>query len=71
MRSTAMLRRKGIDLIFSLWQTDYPDPTQIYQYLEGNNFFNLAGWKNSDFDDALAASRATNDPSIRAAALIM
>lgn len=62
--------RAGIDLIFSLWQADYPDPTQIYQYLEGSNFFNLAAWKNADFDAAMAASRATNDPAARAAALI-
>ena len=62
--------RSGIDLIFSLWQAEYPDPTQIYQYLEGSNFFNLAAWKNADFDAALAASRATNDPVTRAAALI-
>ncbi len=62
--------RKGIDLIFSLWQTDYPDPTQIYQYLDSRNFFNLAAWSNPDFDAALDASRATNDPSRRAAALI-
>ena len=62
--------RTGIDLIFSLWQTDFPDPTQIYQYLDSHNFFNLAAWSNPDFDAALGASRATNDPSKRAAALI-
>ncbi|WP_296746856.1 ABC transporter substrate-binding protein [Mesorhizobium sp.] len=62
--------RKGIDLIFSLWQTDFPDPTQIYQYLDSRNFFNLAPWSNRDFDAALDMSRATNDPSQRAAALI-
>lgn len=62
--------RKGIDMIFSLWQTDFPDPTQIYQYLDSRNFFNLAAWSNPKFDAALGASRATGDPSQRAAALI-
>lgn len=62
--------RDGIDLIFSLWQTDFPDPTQIYQYLESDNFFNLSAWSNPDFDAALDASRATNDEAERAAALI-
>jgi peptide/nickel transport system substrate-binding protein len=62
--------REGIDMIFSLWQTDFPDPTQIYQYLEGDNFFNLASWKNPDFDAALAAAKAAEGPAERAAALI-
>ncbi len=62
--------REGIDMIFSLWQTDFPDPTQIYQYLEGDNFFNLAAWSNADFDAAMDAAKATDDPAARAAALI-
>lgn len=62
--------REGIDLIFSLWQTDFPDPTQIYQYLESDNFFNLSGWSNADFDADLDTSRAVADPQARAAALI-
>jgi peptide/nickel transport system substrate-binding protein len=62
--------RDGIDLIFSLWQTDFPDPTQIYQYLESDNFFNLSGWSNADFDQAIDASRASADDAERAASLI-
>ncbi|GAA2444509.1 ABC transporter substrate-binding protein [Agromyces soli] len=62
--------RDGIDLIFSLWQTDFPDPTQIYQYLESDNFFNLSGWSNAEFDQAIDASRASSDDAERAASLI-
>lgn len=62
--------RNGIDLIFSLWQTDFPDPTQIYQFLEADNIFNFAPWANADFDAAMDAARAAVDPGERAAALI-
>lgn len=62
--------RKGIDMIFSLWQTDFPDPTQLYQFLQSDNFYNLAGWKNPTFDALVDKAVGSEDPSVRAQAII-
>ncbi|MEU8199746.1 ABC transporter substrate-binding protein [Streptosporangium sp. NPDC049046] len=58
--------REGIDMIFSLWQTDYPDPTQIYQYLQGGNTFNYAGWADPEFDRLIGEATSAADPAERA-----
>ncbi|MEU6663129.1 ABC transporter substrate-binding protein [Streptomyces sp. NPDC046821] len=58
--------RKGIDLLFSLWQPDYPDPTQIYQYLQSGNTFNFAQWSDPTFDRLINEAGATTDTTRRA-----
>ncbi|MGW1007420.1 ABC transporter substrate-binding protein [Streptomyces sp. NPDC002520] len=58
--------RKGIDMLFSLWQADYPDPTQIYQYLQSGDTFNFAQWSNPAFDRLVKEAKATPDTARRA-----
>ncbi|WP_067177439.1 ABC transporter substrate-binding protein [Microtetraspora niveoalba] len=58
--------RKGIDLIFSLWQTDFPDPTQIYQYLQTGDTFNYARWSNPEYDRLVTEAASAGDPAQRA-----
>ncbi|MFI6283405.1 ABC transporter substrate-binding protein [Streptomyces sp. NPDC051018] len=58
--------REGIDMLFSLWQADYPDPTAIYQYLQSGDTFNFAGWKDPEFDRLIDEAKATADGAERA-----
>ncbi|MFF0450340.1 ABC transporter substrate-binding protein [Streptomyces sp. NPDC004609] len=58
--------REGIDMIFSLWQADYPDPTAIYQYLQTGDTFNFAQWSNPEFDRLINEAKATTDTAARA-----
>ncbi|MFE7331250.1 ABC transporter substrate-binding protein [Streptomyces sp. NPDC057565] len=62
--------REGIDMIFSLWQADYPDPTAIYQYLQTGNTFNLAQWSNPEFDRLINEAKATADTAKRAELIV-
>ncbi|MGW4028381.1 ABC transporter substrate-binding protein [Streptomyces sp. NPDC004838] len=58
--------REGIDMLFSLWQADYPDPTAIYQYLQTGDTFNFAQWSNPEFDRLINEAKATADTAARA-----
>ncbi|MBC9936531.1 MULTISPECIES: ABC transporter substrate-binding protein [unclassified Leucobacter] len=62
--------REGIDMIFSVWQTYYPDPVSVYTYLQSDNFYNFAGWKNDEFDALISEARQTADNDARAELLI-
>lgn len=62
--------REGIDMIFSVWQTYYPDPVSVYSYLQSSNFYNLAGWENDEFDQLIAEARETADSDARAELII-
>jgi peptide/nickel transport system substrate-binding protein len=58
--------REGIDMIFSLWQADYPDPTAIYQYLQTGDTFNFAEWSHPEFDKLVNDAKAATDTAARA-----
>ncbi|MFE2042078.1 ABC transporter substrate-binding protein [Streptomyces sp. NPDC059477] len=58
--------REGIDMLFSLWQADYPDPTAIYQYLQTGDTFNFAQWSDPEFDRLINEAKATADTDQRA-----
>ncbi|QBE50065.1 ABC transporter substrate-binding protein [Leucobacter triazinivorans] len=62
--------RKGIDMIFTTWQTYYPDPISLYVFLQSDNFYNYAQWKNEEFDELVATARQTADEDERAELLI-
>lgn len=62
--------REGIDMIFTTWQTYYPDPVSLYVFLQSDNFYNYAGWKNPEFDQLVAKARQTTDEAARADLLI-
>ncbi|MET8830880.1 ABC transporter substrate-binding protein [Streptomyces sp. NPDC004610] len=58
--------REGIDMLFSLWQADYPDPTAIYQYLRTGDTFNFAQFSDPEFDRLIDEAKATADTGSRA-----
>ncbi|MFE5858412.1 ABC transporter substrate-binding protein [Streptomyces sp. NPDC056500] len=58
--------REGIDMLFSLWQADYPDPTALYQYLQSGDTFNFAQWSDPTFDKLIDEAKATADTNERA-----
>lgn len=62
--------REGVDLMFSVWQTYYPDPVSLYVFLQSDNFYNYAKWKNADYDKLVAEARETTDDDARAELLI-
>ncbi|MBL3688074.1 ABC transporter substrate-binding protein [Leucobacter zeae] len=62
--------REGIDMIFTTWQTYYPDPISLYVFLESGNFYNYAGWENEEFDELVNTARQTTDEDERAQLLI-
>ncbi len=62
--------REGIDMIFTTWQTYYPDPISLYVFLQSDNFYNYAGWKNDEFDQLVSTARQTADQDERADLLI-
>ena len=62
--------REGIDLMFSVWQTTFPDPVSLYMYLQSDNFYNYAQWSNADFDRLVAEARQSTDDAQRAELLI-
>ncbi|GAA3653414.1 ABC transporter substrate-binding protein [Nocardioides ginsengisoli] len=62
--------RKGIDMIFSLWQTDFPDPTEIYQYLQTTNYFNYAQWSDPTYDKLVSDASHTTDEAKRAELIV-
>lgn len=62
--------REGIDLMFSVWQTYYPDPISLYNYLTSDAFYNYAGWSNPEFDKLVLQARETNNEKERAKLVI-
>ncbi|MFV5995023.1 ABC transporter substrate-binding protein [Streptomyces sp. NPDC056231] len=62
--------REGIDMLFSLWQADYPDPTAIYQYLQTGDTFNFAQWSDPEFDRLINEAKATADNEQRAELIV-
>lgn len=64
------MARDGIDLMFSVWQTYYPDPLSLYVYLESDAYYNYAGWSNAEYDQLLSTARQTADEAERARLLV-
>lgn len=45
------------------WGADYPHPMTFLDNFTSNSPNNLAGWKNEDYDAAIAAAKATAEPA--------
>ncbi len=58
--------REGIDLIFSQWVPDFPDPLQLLQYMRGDNFFGYARFDDPRFIRLTDEAATTLDDAARA-----
>ncbi|MBI3556736.1 MAG: peptide ABC transporter substrate-binding protein [Deltaproteobacteria bacterium] len=55
----ARLRQTGAELFLSGWAADIPDATGFFQMLESDSGFNLMGWRDSGFDQAVRAAEGS------------
>jgi peptide/nickel transport system substrate-binding protein len=58
--------REGIDLIFSQWVPDFPEPLQLLQYMRGDNFFGYARFDDPEFMRLTDEAAGTLDDARRA-----
>ncbi|GAA2212865.1 ABC transporter substrate-binding protein [Nonomuraea monospora] len=58
--------RAGIDLLLSSGYLDFPEPLAYYQFFTTGNFYNFGGYRNKDYDVAIAAATVTDDADARA-----
>ncbi|ADB54107.1 ABC transporter substrate-binding protein [Conexibacter woesei] len=58
--------RDGVDMLFSQWVPDFPDPLQLYQYMRGDNFYGYARWEDPDFMRLTSEAAGTADEEQRA-----
>lgn len=62
--------REGVDMLFSQWVPDFPDPLQLYQYMRGDNFYGYARWEDADFMRLTAKAASTLDEEQRARLIV-
>ncbi|MFD0687257.1 ABC transporter substrate-binding protein [Actinomadura fibrosa] len=58
--------RAGVDLFLSTGYLDFPEPLTYYQFFTTGNFYNFAGYSNREYDAAITAAIAADDPAARA-----
>lgn len=58
--------REGIDLIFSQWVPDFPEPLQLLQYMRGDNFFGYGRFDDPQFLKLTDEAASTLDDAKRA-----
>ncbi|MBG0832691.1 ABC transporter substrate-binding protein [Planomonospora sp. ID67723] len=58
--------RAGLDLLLASGYLDFPEPLAYYQFFTTGNFYNFGGYKNADYDAAIATAMVADDPAARA-----
>ncbi|GAA3583231.1 ABC transporter substrate-binding protein [Nonomuraea rosea] len=58
--------RAGIDLFLASGYLDFPEPLAYYQFFTTGNFYNFGGYRNADYDAAIATAMVTADDAARA-----
>lgn len=59
--------RKGVDLIETTWDTDFPDPLDKYSnFIPDYSIYNYTGYSNPAVTKPLLAAQATEDPAAHA-----
>lgn len=56
---------KDYQMALLRWSGDYNDPTSFLEIFEKENFFNVAGFNNSDYDSMLSKARTETDDTKR------
>ncbi|MCD0449747.1 ABC transporter substrate-binding protein [Actinocorallia sp. API 0066] len=58
--------RAELDAFIVTGYLDFPEPVAYYSYFTTGNFYNFAGYRNTDYDKAVAAAQGEEDPVKRA-----
>ncbi len=56
---------KDYQMVLLRWSGDYNDPTSFLEIFETENFFNIVGFKNPDYDNMISKARQETDDKKR------
>ncbi|WP_010245776.1 peptide ABC transporter substrate-binding protein [Acetivibrio cellulolyticus] len=59
------MMQKDYQMALLMWSGDYNDPTSFLEIFETENYFNVAGYNNPDFDSILSNARKETDDKKR------
>ena len=59
------MMQKDYQMTLLRWSGDYNDPTSFLEIFETENYFNVVGFKNSEYDDMLSKAREETDDKKR------